>query len=158
MNPKEKIMEIVEGRNCILVCGIGNDIKGDDAVGPYIISQVKETGWIKTLDCGKNPEAYIKNIVEINPDLLILIDSTKFNGKPGDLIITQASEIEKKTISSHRMPIPVFNEILHERINNLDIYLIGIQPKQIILGKEISKPVKTTAKTVIEIINNIKQQ
>ncbi|WGI17194.1 hydrogenase 3 maturation endopeptidase HyCI [Methanonatronarchaeum sp. AMET-Sl] len=155
MNPKNEIHQLAENKQKIILCGIGNDIKGDDAVGPYITNQVKETNRIKTIDCGKNPENHIKKIVTKKPDLLLLIDSTKFGGEPGDIVITKPSEIEKTTITSHRMPLPIFIEILNERIKNLETILIGIQPQQIVLGKKMSKPVKQTAENIIEIINTI---
>ncbi|RZN61092.1 hydrogenase 3 maturation endopeptidase HyCI [Methanonatronarchaeum sp. AMET6-2] len=154
MNLEDQIKSLLGKNNNILICGLGNEIKGDDAVGPYIARHIKDNRQIKTVDCGKNPEKHIKRIVEINPSLLVLVDSTRFGGEPGDLIITTTDEIERTTISSHRMPINIFIKILRERIQDLETILVGIQPKEIAIGMEMSSEVKKTAETLIELINS----
>ncbi len=157
MGINEELKSLLEGD--ILFLGLGNMNRGDDSIGISLvedltdeIKNLKTNTQIKALTCGKNPEFYIKDIVEYDPDTIILIDSVNFGENPGKLIITDPDSIKSRSVSSHRMPIPIFIEIIKEKIDKLKVHLIGIQPSNIEIGSSISDEVYTSGKRLKENI------
>ena len=39
---KAQIIDFLDNSNSLIILGIGNDIRGDDGLGPYIINQLTE--------------------------------------------------------------------------------------------------------------------
>ena len=61
----------------IIILGIGNESKGDDGVGPYIIKRLKifnKNPNLVLIDAGVVPENYIQKIINFNPETIIIID------------------------------------------------------------------------------------
>jgi len=132
-----------------LVICIGNRDGGDDAIGPYIADQLKDSD-IKVIDCETNPENYTSVIKKQNPKNLIIIDAVEMGFKPGLIRIVPKEKIGVMTISTHGMPLSIFIEYLEQYIEK--IILIGIQPKT--MEGKMTEVVKKSAEELVEIIRN----
>jgi hydrogenase 3 maturation protease len=138
--------------------GIGNDLRGDDGVGWYVIDQLqkslKSEGnlFIKT----SVPENHVYDIAKFSPDFLIMIDSTNFRGKPGEIRVIKEEEIKKPFISTHTTPPTIFIKLLKKEIPKVKILFFGIQIKRRDFGKPMTKEVKESgdklAKSIIKDI------
>ena len=130
-----------------LVMCIGNREGGDDAVGPYISDQLKETD-IDVIDCGTNPENYTSVVKRKNPEKLIMVDAADMGLEPGEIRRVQKEKIGVMTISTHGIPVSVLMNYLERSVK--EVILIGIQPKT--MSGEMSKVVREKANKLIEII------
>lgn len=153
---KKKLKKLIDHNEKILFLGLGNPMRRDDGVGVYI-SKNLNIGF-NSLEGGKNPEKHINKVIETDPDLLIIIDSIKNETKPGNVVFAEGEEIEEKRISSHKMPISIFIDLLKKEIPDLNVFLIGIEPKDLSIGTEMSDEIKETANILINFLEELKSQ
>lgn len=125
----------------IVVCGIGNRIRGDDAVGPLTIDELNKKTWpesILLLDCGPTPEALSSKVIKFEPGLIILVDAVQMNRLPGEVETIPIGKIKSMLATTHKMPITMFIEYLQNSLPKAEIVFIGIQQSSTVFGEELS--------------------
>jgi hydrogenase 3 maturation protease len=132
----------------MVVLGVGNDLKGDDAVGVWIAEHIK--GACNSINGATVPEAMMPEIVAHAPDTVLIVDAARMGRAPGSLGVFTGDEIEKIFFSTHSMPLSVLARILEERLG-CDVYIIGIEPYSFEFGAELSPSVRETAESFIEL-------
>lgn len=136
-----------------VIFGIGNVLKGDDGVGPYIIAETRnlkpETRNIQLIDGGTVPENYIQKIIDSRPDKIIIIDAIDFGGKPGDIKWFTEINSANISISTHNLPPEVFIDFIKQQ-TNAEIKIIAIQPKELKLNAPMSEEVKNSADYLVK--------
>ena len=132
-----------------LVMCIGNREGGDDAVGPYIADQLKETD-IDVIDCGTTPENYTSVVKRKNPEKLIIVDAADMGLEPGEIRIVPKEKIGVMTISTHGIPVSVLMNYLEQSVKK--VILIGIQPET--MSGEMTDITKINAERLIDTIRN----
>lgn len=150
-----------------IILGIGNTLKGDDGVGPYIISKCKDSPFphplglihsvsptgkrveVELIDAGTVPENYIQKIIDSKPDNLIIIDAIDFGGKPGEVKWLNEISSENISISTHNLPPGFFINFIKQQTGT-EIKIIAIQPKRIKFNTPLSEEVKESADRLIE--------
>ena len=167
----------------LFVCGLGNRIRGDDALGIYILNSLierfKEEGAAELdmkgkgvvrykkennsevyfIKCGNKPENFISSIADLGPDALIMVDATNFEGEVGDLVVEDPRKVDKVAVSTHRIPLHILVSLIERRCDcRLESVLVGIQPKSSYLGKEMSTAVKDSSDYLISILNELIQR
>lgn len=184
MDLEEKILNKLKDAKKIIFLGIGEDKLRDDGVGPFIITQLIENtkSNVKYINARTTPEERMDDIISFSPTDIILIDTCALNKPPGTVAILENEDILKYVpISSHTIPIPVFINILENKLSDIKIFMIGIVPKSIDLSEplipyregdislddydlnpdlpyfkfQLSKEVQTAAEFVIKIIINV---
>ena len=136
---------IKSSKRKVQIWGIGNVLLGDDAVGPIVSIQ------LGGIDCGTSPENYISKLRKDEPEILIIIDAAEMGIEAGSVRVLNFNEIGGEIITSHGIPL----SILLEQFNKtLDIFIIGIQPKQTNPGEPLSDAVKAAAEYVVKKLNN----
>ena len=123
----------------VVVCGIGNRIRGDDAIGPMVIDSLQDKGDenILFISCESVPESFLGKIVDFRPEKVILIDAVDFGKEPGTVDRVDMHTVKKMNLSTHKMPLTLFVDYLQKRLN-FRLVFIGFQPKNLRLGDEIS--------------------
>lgn len=113
----------------ILLCGIGNSTRGDDAFGPYLVEKLKETDCLKKINCGMHPENYLQKIIDSAPDLVIFVDTISANGKECRLLrdkeITEGLSL---SLSTHSLPFRPIYDYIKENCQ-ASIWLLGVKPR-----------------------------
>lgn len=142
----EKLNKVFKGKTIIL--GIGNVMKGDDGVGPILISRLKGKTKAILLDCGELPENYTQPIIEARPDKIVIVDAADWNGPPGEIKLIDAEEINNISLSTHDSSLQIFINYLKKHLPGIDIIIIGIQTKRRGFLDSLSPEVE---KTVIEL-------
>ncbi|MBN1794452.1 MAG: hydrogenase 3 maturation endopeptidase HyCI [Candidatus Omnitrophica bacterium] len=128
-------------RKHLVVVGVGNTLKGDDAFGPMLIERLlKANVPIDCFDCGVAPENYLTKIAACRPDVIFIIDTLDFGGAPGELAVFNTEELTEGGISTHGMSLRLFAQFLRACANP-DIFFIGVQPKSLFLNEPIQKEV-----------------
>ena len=138
----------------IVILGIGNEIKGDDALGPNVVLKLnelfKENDNVIVFDGGTVPENYTGLIRKEKPSHIILVDAVEMKKDPGYIRVVQKDEIANYNISTHAMPVSFLIKFMETTIG-AEIILVGVQPKSMELAEEISKEVEKS----IEIVTNV---
>lgn len=145
----EKLNQLINENNKIkLFAGVGNVLKRDDGIGVYISNRIKESKSVQKLTVEVSIENYIGKINSLNPDVLILVDCMDFNKQPGYVEILPVEQVKDFTFNTHNISLKRVSDLF-----NMPVYILGIQPKRIDFGEEISEIVKKTAQNILEIIN-----
>ena len=147
----------------IVILGIGNEIKGDDALGPNVVLKLnelfKENDNVIVFDGGTVPENYTGLIRKEKPSHIILVDAVEMKKDPGYIRVVQKDEIANYNISTHAMPVSFLIKFMETTIG-AEIILVGVQPKSMELAEEISKEVEKSieivVKTLLEVLNSSK--
>ena len=150
--------------------GIGNELKYDDGVGPFIISELNKLNLnenISLINAQTVPENFTGKIRKENPSHIILIDACLMGLNPGDYQIVNEEDFANIGISTHSMSLSYFVKFL----NQDKILFVGIEPElmelidQDSLGSldkdlmnfhgELTDNVERSAKEIIEIFGGL---
>lgn len=141
-----------------MILGIGNELRGDDALGSIIARNLSELlnlhENIIVIDGGMVPENFTGLIRREDPTHVILIDAVDMKKKPGYIRIVEKSEIAEYNLSTHAMPLSFFITYL-ESSTDAEIVLIGIQPKNMDISQYLSKEVKKSIETVVDVLQSV---
>lgn len=147
--------EFLKNHDKIVVLGIGNEIKGDDALGPNVVCKLNElfenNNNIIVFDGGTVPENYTGLIRKEKPTHIILVDAVEMKKEPGYIRIVKKEEIANYKISTHAMPVSFLIKFMETTIG-ADIILVGVQPKNMELAEEISKEVEKSIEIVVNVL------
>ena len=108
--------------------GIGNELKYDDGVGPFIISELNKLNLndnILLINAQTVPENFTGKIRMENPTHVILIDACLMGLNPGDYRIVDENDFANIGISTHSMSLSYFVKF----INQDNVLFIGIEPE-----------------------------
>jgi len=154
-----------------LIVGIGNTLKGDDGVGPFVCQQLQHYKIsAEIIDAGTVPENYIQVIVKKAPAVLLVIDAINFGAEAGAIEVFKPEQLSSYAISTHALSPRLFVDMLSQQIkacpersrgvDSLDyardkVYFIGIQPAQTHLGQLMSGQVKEAAQQLLRILTDL---
>jgi hydrogenase 3 maturation protease len=142
----------------VVILGIGNDMRGDDGLGPEIAHRLSkkfsEDLHTAIFDGGTVPENYTGTIKKENPSHIILIDAVNMNKTPGFIKLVSKDEIADYNISTHAMPISFLINYL-EHHTKAQIILIGIQPKEIDFNGKISIEVEKSLFHLTDLLEKL---
>ena len=141
-------------RKIIFLC-IGNDMRGDDALGPLIAKNLAELFTeqqeLVVINAETVPENYTGLIRKEIPSHIIFIDAVEMKMNPGHIRLVQSDEIADYRISTHAMPLSFMIKYL-KSFTDASMLLIGIQPKNMEMSHTISEEVKNSVEELTEII------
>jgi hydrogenase maturation protease len=131
----EKLFERLKNAKRVVFLGIGETKMTDDAVGPYIITELLDNNGEKFLfiNAKIDPLARMGEIVEFRPSHLVVLDTCTLQKDPGTVAIIERENMHDLVpISSHTMPIHIVIDYLLEQIPDLkDVFMIGFVPKSL---------------------------
>lgn len=140
----------------LIVLGVGNELKSDDGVGPFIINKLKEENIenknLLFIDAKTVPENFTGKIRKEKPSHLIIIDACLMDLKPGDIQIVNKYEFANIGISTHSMSLSFFVRYL-EKDTDFRIIFIGIEPETMDWG---DNPTPAVEKRALEFIETLK--
>lgn len=153
-NLKIDIKNRIRGK--VTVIGIGNIIRGDDGCGPKLIESLKKKKINANLfDCGTVPENYIFPILTTSCDTVILVDAADFKSEPGTVKVLSLNEVSGTGLSTHNSSLRLFTDLLMTGKDNLNIFVVSIQPKTIAFGESLSKEAKSGIDALSEIFAQV---
>ena len=138
----------------VVIVGIGNSLKGDDAFGPLLVDRLKGKVKAVCIDAGSAPENYTANIVKENPDTILIVDAVHLDLKPGEYDVLKKSDIIKSGFTTHDISPNMFIEYL-ENQTRADIYMLGIQPERVCFGKGLSDKLKSKLSEIEKLIKDV---
>ncbi len=126
-----------------VVLGIGNRMRGDDAVGSLVTDQLSGIQGAQVIDAETAPENHIEPIVRLKPERVLIVDACDFGGRPGEFRLFDRNEIGRLAggiVSTHTLPLSMTVELLEKRVR-AEIRLLGVQPARVEFGETLSEPV-----------------
>lgn len=135
----------------IVIVGIGNTLRADDGFGPALIEKIKGEVGAVCLDAGSAPENYTGKIIKEHPETILIVDALHLGKKPGEYEIIKKADIARSGLSTHDISPNMFIEYL-ENQTNADIYMLGVQPKSVSFGEQMSDEVKQSLEAISELI------
>jgi len=151
--------DILKGK--IIIVGVGNTLRGDDGFGPALIEKLKknfeEIGDRQyksipiLIDAGNAPENYAGKIAKKKPDTILIVDAIDLGLKPGEYEIIKRTDMVETGFTTHNMSLSMFIEFL-EKETGAEIYILGVQPKNVNLGEEISVSIQNTLDEISRLI------
>ncbi|MGB9613847.1 MAG: hydrogenase maturation protease, partial [Candidatus Margulisiibacteriota bacterium] len=101
---------------------------------------------VELIDGGTAPENHTREIKRIRPDTLIVVDAIDFGGQPGEIKAFGIEDIGTHSFSTHNISLKTLVDFLRIDLPDLNVIIIGIQPKQTGLGEELSPEVEKAVK------------
>ncbi len=160
MTFESQLSNFLEGYEKLIVLGVGNELKCDDGVGPYIIKRLKENvvenkKKFLFIDAQTVPENFTGKIRKENPSHLIIVDACLMDGKPGDMKIVNKYDFANIGISTHSMSLSFFVRFLEQGNDNLRIIFVGIEPESMDYADMPTEKVEKAANDFINILKGI---
>ena len=153
-DPELEIKNRVKGK--VTIAGIGNIIRGDDGLGPKLIELLKARNSKAGLfDCGTAPENYIFPMLTTLCDTLILVDAADIGLEPGLVRVFDVEDIANISFSTHSPSPRLFIDLLKMGKEDLNIFIISVQPKNTSLGAPISEEVLKALNGLTDTLSQI---
>ena len=156
MGLESQLSDFLTNYERLIVLGVGNKLKSDDGVGPFIINRLKEENIenenLSFIDGETVPENFTGKIRKENPTHLIIVDACLMNSNPGDMQIVNKDEFANIGISTHSMSLSFFVKYL-EKDTDIKIIFVGIEPETMDWRE---KPTQTVEKSANEFIETLK--
>lgn len=132
-----------------MIITVGNPLRSDDGVGPYVAGRFEAVS-PKTvlLDAGDKPENVLDRAIEIKPAKVIIIDAADFGGRAGEARVIPEELIPQAALSTHAFPLPIISRVLAQD-TGAQVVFLGVQPKSCELKEGLSEEVRQTAEEII---------
>lgn len=142
----------------LIVLGVGNELKCDDGVGPFIIRKLKEEGIenknLLLINAETVPENFTGKIRKENPTHLIIVDACLMGGRSGDMKIVDKYDFANIGISTHSMSLSFFVRYL-EKDTDFGIIFVGIEPESMDYSENLTQNVEKAAYEFIDALKGI---
>jgi len=137
----------------IAILGIGNPLRGDDAVGMEIIKLLKGKvpRNVELLECETVPENFTREIKEFNPTHVLMIDAAQFEAEPGEPRLVPPENVLGMTLSTHALPLSLMAEVIKDSIN-AKVMILGVQPGRIEFGEGLTPELQKSSKRIANIL------
>lgn len=148
----------------IFVIGVGNYLLGDEGVGIHVVNRLKEVtlpSCVEVVDGGVGG-LFLLEFFE-KAEKVILVDAVLGGGKPGDVYVVGAEELEEGCIesltSSHDVDVRLLVKVAKEMGVLPELFLVGVEPKNyreisINLSREVEEAVPKVIETILELVND----
>lgn len=145
-----------EEKPLVVILCIGNEERGDDGLGPYVAKKIKrlnKSGIVKVIDSGTTPENYTGVIRKLKPTHVIIVDAVDFGSSPGDIILSFEPRFDGISISAHKPSLTMLAKYIEKSIGS-KVVLLGVQPKILELGSEMSQEVLIASDIVVKALKS----
>jgi hydrogenase maturation protease len=140
----------------ILIVGIGNLLCRDEGIGVHVIQEMKNMklpDHIDLLDMGTSTMDLIGHLEGVKK--LIVIDAMKAGGSPGTIYKCRPEDLlpeEEGPISLHEIGLLESLNMAQKMGMKIDTVIIGVEPKILDWGMELTEEVKIKIPTIIEAV------
>lgn len=136
----EELQQRIQGKK-VLILGIGNRLRGDDAVGSILAERLMLKVAIDIIDAGDVPENYLGPIEANGADLVLVIDAADLGANPGDISLVEMDKLKDVGLSTHSANLALLFKVIPAD-RRPDAILVAIQPDQTETGLGLSRSVE----------------
>ena len=135
---REELQALTEKR--ILLVGIGNLMRQDDAIGVVVATELQALANDKFIlyVAGVTPEDCLPLALHAKPEAVVLVDACDCGLAPGEIILLDGADLPMRFNSTHAIPPKIIGGVI-EKYAGSKVYYLGIQIKAAGMGEEISE-------------------
>jgi hydrogenase 3 maturation protease len=134
--------------------GVGNPLRRDDGVGPWIVGAVREAASranLPVVDAQDVPENFVHSIARADCRNVVFIDAVAAEGAPGTVVFGPlASFAEAESFSTHKLALSFCGRFLEAA--GKKVFLLGIVPADLEFGMGLSASVESSASFLRDLI------
>lgn len=141
----------------INVIGIGNSLRGDDAIGPLVIEEIEKEPFenVHFLNAGSDAFTVLDYLMGDQP--VIIIDSARMGKNAGEVVTFNVNDVNIKqlsnSISLHGYGFADIYRIAEELGTVAPCTIIGVEPKYTDFNHDVSDEVKASVPKIINMIH-----
>lgn len=159
MSFESQLRDFLTDYEKLIILGVGNELKCDDGVGPYIIKKlqaedIEDMDKLLFINAETVPENFTGKLRKENPSHIIIVDACLMGEEPGDVKIVDKYDFANIGISTHSMSLSYFVKYL-ERDNDFKIIFVGIEPESMDFSEKLTENVEKSAYEFIDILKGI---
>ena len=155
---EDQLKAFLKGAHRIAVLGLGNPLRTDDGLGPFIVEKmITKHPDVFIENVGSVPEAFARPLAEFGADRVIMVDAADMRKPVGHIELVTKDRIGGIAISTHSMPLSFLMMYLEDATNGQTI-LLGIQPRNIDFGEGLTSEIEEVSRKVILILDNTLKQ
>ena len=158
MTFKFQLNDFLQDCEKLIILGVGNELKSDDGIGPFVIKRLKEEGIendnLLFIDAETVPENFTGKIRKEEPTHLIIVDACLMDSQPGFMQVVDKNDFANIGISTHSMSLSFFVRYL-EKDTDFKIIFVGIEPETMDWGERPTPKVENAANEFIETLKGI---
>lgn len=139
------LARMLSGR--VVIACVGNELRGDDGVGPYVARLLKSTDRVTVIDCGETPENYLGVITRLHPERVVVIDAADFGGRPGDVRVVARGDVGGGGVSTHAARLTILTDYVEAQAG-AETFFLAIQPESTEFGRPLSDAAASAARAV----------
>ena len=150
-----QLKDFITGVRRIAILGIGNDLRTDDGLGPFIVNNLStKHPDVFIENVGSVPEAFARPLAEFGAERVIMVDAADMRKPVGHIELVTKDRIGGIAISTHSMPLSFLMQYLEDSTNGKSI-LLGVQPQSIQFGEGLTPEVDKVARNLIRTIDSV---
>ena len=140
-----------------LLITIGNPLRADDGVGPFVGERVRfRRPEHRVINACTTPENIAQSAIDFRPGKIILLDAARFGGRPGEVKIVPLEDISRQAlVSTHSFPLGVTFSIVRED-TGAELLALGVEPGSLEFREGLTPEVERTASSLIEYFNAVR--
>jgi hydrogenase maturation protease len=140
---RDELRQRLTGR--VGLVGVGNPDRGDDAFGLRLAEAVRDLGYPDVILAERTPERWTDCLARGAFQTILFLDAVEMSATPGDVIFLDGAEIAARypQVSTHKVSLGTIARLI-ETEGVTRVCLLGVQPRCLDLGADLSAPVRTT--------------
>jgi hydrogenase 3 maturation protease len=149
----QSILSAAPGEKTLIIT-VGNSLRGDDGVGPYIaenLLSLREGFYL--IDAGERPESVYDRAIASGATRVIVIDAAEFDAEPGEARIFKGDALPKTTLSTHTFPLSWLAALLEHDLG-CTVRFLAIQAGTFAFEDPMTPKVKETAEEIMEALKS----
>ena len=155
---ENELKEFIVDTEKIAILGIGNDLRTDDGLGPYIVTSIKfDHPDVMIENVGSVPEGFARPLAEFGAKRIIMIDAADMQKAPGHIELVTKDRIGGINISTHSMPLSFLMMYLEQETGGESI-LLGVQPKSLQFGEGLTQEIQRVSDNIISSIERLLEE
>jgi hydrogenase 3 maturation protease len=153
---EEDLLGFLSGSRGVVLVGIGNTARKDDAAGVRVITRLRGRvpKNVYLLDVGTTPENYSSKMKQLAPSLIIFFDAVDMGEDPGAYCFIDEETLVTQSMSTHKQPLSMLMSVLREGLPETEVKLVGIQPKSTEFGFGMSAYVNRAVNALVGNVTN----
>nr|MDO8134273.1 hydrogenase maturation peptidase HycI [Candidatus Njordarchaeum guaymaensis] len=152
------LKEKLKGFKRLLVLGVGNQLKGDDAAGIEFARQLKRrvglSSEMSIIEAGVAPENFTWGVRKFHPSHILVVDAAQMGMRPGSTRIVEKGEIAGFSFSTHNLSLSFLVGYLEKEFDS-EVIIVGIEPSNLEFGETISKPVMDAVELLVGTLRRV---
>ncbi|MEW5937434.1 MAG: hydrogenase maturation protease [Candidatus Thermoplasmatota archaeon] len=149
----DEISSFLSSVRKLVVIGLGNELRSDDAVGLEVVRSLKkhEGAGLRVFEAHTAPDAFIAPVCRAAPTHVLILDAAELGAEPGAWRLLGEEEIAEGLFTTHTIPVTEVAGELRRRCA-CAVGIIGMQPCARGAGTALSDAARRAVREVSDAI------